>query len=622
MRRVLATIAALTAVSSLTVTRSYGQGVDNAPTTGPSERAVSSPQANDLRATVGLPALSETQLRDADWQHSTIGLPLLADEFALWDQRRDELAQLRKQRDRLPAKDPNLGWIRVTSQDLLSPAIEVGEVNGSVDLGEIPQSWKVSRVKSTLTLDEQRLILQGIGGSSVDLVSESARTMLADARSLIANGLKIESASFELRSPTPLLTLVATARPTVDRLPDNITVEIGAAPLMTSRTSTVGQFKGGTYITTPGVGDCTSNINVESGGVRYALTAGHCFDTNFGAGYLSPPSWVANGTAITHDGRRIGTFVQSSARKTTYNAGGPWILDAGLIQLDNNSSGTNLYMWRQPGGQNPTAENYYDTVNAGWGNPYPGEMICMEGASHYRNDSAGGYMQTVCGSQGSDVAIYDGNTFVGWQYSLVPFGGVWGSEICREDSGGIIRVPGGGSSHPMGIISGLVTGGHGTVTRQTGGGAAICTAQMRWTPIWIVLSGLGVQPLWNRGSSKLYNTRTGMCFDGRFEGGCSFALEYVPAGSASEADTMLLYQYLFGACTEADGSVWAGVPALVANNYCDYRSTMKFDFVNAGSGRFRLRNVGQGGWVRSIADGRVGLNSTMSNGDVFELLGP
>ena len=72
--------------------------------------------------------------------------------------------------------------------------------------------------------------------------------MLADARSLIANGLKIESASFELRSPTPLLTLVATARPTVDRLPDNITVEIGAAPLMTSRTSTVGQFKGGTYI--------------------------------------------------------------------------------------------------------------------------------------------------------------------------------------------------------------------------------------------------------------------------------------------------------------------------------------------------------------------------------------
>lgn len=73
---------------------------------------------------------------------------------------------------------------------------------------------------------------------------------------------------------------------------------------------------------------------------------------------------------------------------------------------------------------------YYDYPD-GWGSPNPGQMVCFEGASPFRDALN---HQTQCGS---DIGV---DTSSGAQgYSL--WGGIWGSQTCGGDSGGMVRFP-------------------------------------------------------------------------------------------------------------------------------------------------------------------------------------
>ena len=562
-------------------------------------------------------ALSGGELPKSDTQHSSVGLPLLESEFPLWDSFQADVQTLRSVRDTLQLDEKNFGWMRITSLDLTRPSIEIGQRTPRVEQSSIPKRWTVRQTKAELSERELLTVAETIG--TTDAVQGSrAQNAKTKTRDAISKGAIINSVSISYTDKGPKLRVGMKSIPASVTGDETVEFFEGDTPVFTDRNSTVGQFKGSTHIDTP-IGGCTSNINVQSpSGDRYALTAGHCFDNNYNAGYLTSPSWVANNTVVTHDGNRIGTFVQSSARKTTYNAGGPWILDTALVKLDAASNGTNLFMWRQPGSGNPSGDNYYDNVLAGWGNPLPGEMICMEGSSTYRNNAAGGFMQTVCGSQGATVSIYDGATFVGNQYRLVPFGGVWGNETCRQDSGAIIRVPSGGASRPQGINSGLLTGGAGTVTRTSAAGSPICTSEMRWTPIWMILSALGIGPQWARGASNLRNTRTGLCLTGGLEGSCNATspIEYVPASSASQADTMLLAAN--NVCSETGLATFNGLSVLAADNACNYSDAQKFEFVNVGARKFKLRNIASASFAQGQPDGRVALVPT---GDTYELIG-
>lgn len=578
--------------------------------------------ANEMRQTFGLRPISALELAGADLRHSSVGVPLVGEELKKWDDYQSDIAQLRAVRDGLRADVANFGWMRIASNDISRPVVEIGQVVKGGDRSRIPKGWRVAEKVAEQSEAELNKLIESIGSpDETKNVGARASKGKAKIQSAISKGAKVTSVSIDYAEAGPKLHVTLDSIPNGFQGDDNVVVEQGSTPDFTDRNSTVGQFKGGTHIGTP-VGGCTSNINVLVGAARFALTAGHCFDNNLGGPtYGSEPSWVANGSAVTHDGRRIGTFVQSSARKTTVaDSGSQWIMDVALVKLDATVSSTNLFMWRQPGATVANQNNYYDNVLQGYGNPLTGEFICMEGASAYRNNAASGYMQSVCGAQGGEVSIFEGPVaapvFVGKQFSLNPWGGVWGNEICRQDSGAIVRVPSGQAARPQGIVSGMATGGIGS-SRLNASGDTVCSPRVRWTPIWLILSsqGLGVQ--YYRGASNLRNTRTGECFDGNFEGVCNAAIEYVPASSPTEADTTLLYN--FGLCSESGLSSFNGYNVLSLINGCNYGANQQFEFINAGSGRFRLRNVGANAFAQAVGDGRVGMVS--SGGDIYELTG-
>jgi hypothetical protein len=589
-----------------------------------SDSAKSLSDDNEMRATFGLRPLGAKDRPGADRLTTGVGLPLLREEVALWKTFAADVENLARQQNEYAKSNPlTFSWLRIKSNDLAHPIVELGTTDLSAPAFEAPPNWILERVRADLNdFDFHRLMDALTMGSSARSISPGISRRAQEIRDLVRSSkTQISSLGGEFTPSGRVLRVgVTTLSPELRTATGDVRFEeVNESPVFTSRSETVGQFKGGLRIRNSNYGfQCTSNINVEQGGVRYALTAGHCFDANFNS-WFAAPAWSPNGTSVTHNGRTIGTFAQSAARKTTVLLGvQPWIVDASLVQLDGSASGTNLFMWRQPGGTNRSTENYYDNVLNGFGNPMSGQMICMEGSSTYRDTAALGYMQTVCGSfNAMEHAVYalkDGQqTFVGYQYRMDPWGGVWGDRICKQDSGALIRIPSGAT---QGLVSGLATGGIASIDDN-------CASSIRFTPLWLILSNLGASPLWARGANRIQNTRTNLCFGPLFgalpndilHAGCggspTIPWEFVPAGDANEAEIFMINNWVY--CMTR----YAGYVS--ANAYCGYTNNQRFRLIGTGSsGSFRIRNVEAGADIAEVNGGWAGL--TVGIGDSYALV--
>lgn len=71
-------------------------------------------------------------------------------------------------------------------------------------------------------------------------------------------------------------------------------------------------------------------------------------------------------------------------------------------------------------------------------------------------------------------------------------------------------------------------------------------------------------------------------------------------------------------CSESGLATFIGLPVLAANNSCNYMDAQKFEFINAGARKFKLRNVASASFAQGQPDGRVALVPT---GDTYELIG-
>lgn len=566
---------------------------------------------NEMRRTFGLGALSVGTA--VDRVSSSIGLPLLPSEVPLWAKYQTSLQLLASERDRYSElESSSYAWVRIVSNDLVKPSVEVGSKASVPRAFNAPPGWGVTYVRSSLSRRElDRLLIDGLSSASIDTDRRGLERIKLRTK---AEGAKLVGLTARIRD-NGLQLIGIVDRPIAARAQDpDIGYEVvEAEPQMTTRRDNIGQFKGGLSITTSS-GQCTSTLIAQFDGAAHILTGGHCFDANF-ADFNAAPSWAADGYVVQHNGERVGTFVQSTARKQTYTANGyPWIVDVALVRLDPSSSGTNLFMWRQPGGQTATTENYYDNVLSGWGNPVDGQLICMEGASDHRNTQALGWMQTVCGLHNSvPRSLVNSNAYY---YRLDPLGGVWGDRVCARDSGGLVRIPSGNGV--QGLVSGLVLGGINLAGENP---PANCSFHIRWEPYWVIASVVGYTPYWSRGASRLRNTRTGMCLaltygylpSPLWHKPCSdssvIPWEFVPAGSTAEAEVMMINNWNY--------CVTRSVGALGADAYCSYQDVQKFQLVNAGSRRFRLRNVTDGAFVAQVSGDWAGMVAT--GGDAYEL---